>query len=103
MNPNSLWVIVGISTGVAAGILGSFMGWMRSRGEHAKAVNSATAALTLLLAVAAGLVVLRVKIQWEYRVWLLLAPVFLTHWFVSQVRMIRSGRCHGQCRSGDEV
>jgi len=103
MNPNSLWITIGISTGVAGGILGSFMAWRRSRGERAKAVNSITAALTLFLTMVASLVVFKVKTQWGYRVWLLLAPASLIYWFVSQVRMIRTRQRHGQFDPGDEV
>jgi hypothetical protein len=79
------------------------MAWRWSRGECAKAVNSTTAALTLLLAAAAGLVVFKVKTQWEYRVWLLIAPASLVYWFVSQVRMIRTRQQQGQYDPRDEV
>ena len=103
MNPNSLWITIGIGTGVAGGILGSFMAWRWSRGECAKAVNSITAALTFLLALAASLVVFKVKTQWEYRVWLLLAPASLIYWFISQVRTIRTRQRHGLFDHGDEV
>jgi hypothetical protein len=95
--------MIGISTGVTGGILGSFIAWRWSRGERAKAVNTTTAALTLLLAMAASLVVFKVKTGWEYRVWLLPAPASLIYWFVSQVRMIRARQRGGHCDFGDEV
>ncbi|MFH1314382.1 MAG: hypothetical protein ABIJ00_14290 [Candidatus Eisenbacteria bacterium] len=103
MNPDSLWIIIGIGTGVAGGILGSLMAWRRSRGERTRAVSPTTATLTLLLAVAAGLVVFKVKTQLEYRLWLLLAPASLIYWFVSQVRMIRTVQRQKQCDPRDEV
>jgi hypothetical protein len=98
MSANSLWIAVGVLTGASAGILGAYAGWRRSRGEHAKAVNTGTALLTLLLALAAGLAVFKVKTSWQYRAFLILAPAFLLHWFVRQVRTVRAGR-NRQCSS----
>ena len=94
MNAGSFWITVGISTGVAAGILGGYVSWRWSRGGYAKAATPTTAALTLILAVAAGLTVFKVRTAWEHRVWLLLAPASLIYWFASQVRMIRARQRH---------
>jgi hypothetical protein len=76
---------------------------MRSRGVQAKAVNPTTAAITLVLALTAGLVVFKVKTRWEYRVVLALGPGFLIYWFISQVRMIRARQRHTQPDDDAEV
>jgi hypothetical protein len=103
MNPSSLWVTVGVSTGVAAGILGTYISWRQSRGDFAKAVTPTTAALTLVLVVASCLTVLGVKAAWEHRAWLFLVPASLTYWFANQVRTIRARRRNRRWDHGEEV
>ena len=104
VNHNPLWIMIGTLTGVTAGILGAFVSVRASRVGYAKAVSPATAALSLILAVAGCLTVFKVEAAWGHRVWLLLVPASLVYWFASQVRtVLRAGRRSGWRDRGDEV
>jgi hypothetical protein len=104
VNQNSLWIMVGILTGAAAGILGACVSVRASRVGYARAVNPATAAVTLILAIAACLTALEVDAAWGHRVWLFLVPASLVYWFASQVRTIlRGGRRRGRGNREEEV
>jgi hypothetical protein len=103
MNPGSLWITVGICTGVAAGVLGAYVAWRRSKRTYGAGVTTGTATLTLILAVAAAVSVFKVQTSWEHRLCLLLAPAFLVYWFVSQVRAIRAERRGRGCNPRHEV
>ena len=92
MNPGSFWIIVGICTGAAAGIMGAYVAWRRSCRARGTAFSAATATVTWILALAATVTVFKVKASWEHRMCLFLGPAFLIYWFVSQVRAIRAER-----------
>ena len=95
MNQNMPWIVVGILTGVGTGVLGAVVSVRRSRMGSARAVSPATAAVTLGLAVAAWLTALEVETAWPHRLWLLLVPVSLVYWFISQVQTILRARRRG--------
>jgi hypothetical protein len=96
--------MVGILTGVVAGVLGACVSVRASRVGYARAVSPTTAAVTLVLAVAACLTAFEIEAAWGHRVWLFLAPASLVYWFTSQVQTIlRAGRRRGPGDGKGEV
>lgn len=90
MNPALFWMVVGISAGGAAGVLGAYVSWMRSKGTYTSRAATPVAVVTLMLAGALTAAVFKIASSWEHRVCLLLAPGFLIYWCVSQIREICS-------------
>ena len=103
MNAGLFWIVAGICIGVAAGILGAYVSWRRSRGTYTRRLAATVAVATLIMAGSATAAVLKVTSSWEHRATLLLAPGFLAYWFVSQVREMCGERGTETKTSGREV
>lgn len=98
MDPQRLWILIGTSLGVGAGIVGACIGWLRSVGRLTRRIKVMAAALTLFFAIGLTVVALSVDAAWGIRLLLVLPPISLGYWFVRQVADIRAGG-----RSGHEA
>jgi hypothetical protein len=98
------WIWVGVVLGILAGLLGAYVGLRSARASQPKSPRVWVAVATLVLTLGLGIVVLRIRPGSAYGLILFLPVIFLGHWFMRQVKVIRAaradesegdrGRCH---------
>jgi hypothetical protein len=91
MNPQLLWVWIGIAIGTAAGITGAYAGWRQAHGGWTKGFAVRIVVVASALAAGGVLTILRLPVSWENRVCLLLGPAFLIFWVLRQLSAMRRG------------